>query len=287
MAGLREHGSVSTPTPATGRATRRAAGHAPLVPPQHGAWAFLGLPVVVGWAVAPWTPLLVPLAVAWIAAYPASYFVLAVVAEGSRRHPQPGRFVRPLVVWAVPALACGVATAWFRPWLVWVGLAYLAAFAVNLAYARRRADRALANDVVLVVECAAMVPVTWAVGAGDRGWVAPLPVPTTVWVLTVAVALLLAGSTVQVKSLIRERADPRYARSSRGLAATSVLLAVGLAVCWGLPAGWWLVLPFAYFAVRAFAVRADAGRRAPRPGLIGVVELGGFLLLALVAVLLA
>lgn len=252
-----------------------------LVPPQHGAWAFLGLPLVVGWTVATWTPLLPVLALAWVTAYPASYFALAIVADRSRRRPQPERFVRPLVVWSAPVVVGGIVLLWMRPWLVWVALAYLAAFAVNVAYARRRDDRALTNDVVFVVECAAMVAVTWAVSVGDNGWTPPSPVPTDVWILTLAVALLLAGSTMHVKSLIRERSDPRYARASRVVAIVSVALAAGLAVWWGLPSGWWLVLPFAYAAARSFVVR-DPGTR---PGMIGMVELVGFVLMAVAAVL--
>lgn len=266
-----------TTSPAPSSRTVRSA---PLVPPQHGAWAFLGLPLVVGWTVVSWTPLLVALAVAWVAAYPASYFLLASLAERSRRHPQPARFVRPLLVWSVPTVVAAATLVWFRPWLVWVGLAYLAAFAVNLAYARRRDERALSNDAVFMAECAAMVAVTWGVGVGDGGWAAPLPVPADVWVLTFSVALLLTGSTLHVKSLIRERADRRYARASRTFAVVSVPLAVGLAAWWGLPGGAWLLLPFAYFAVRAFAIR-----RPLRPGLIGVVELVGFVLLVVAALL--
>jgi hypothetical protein len=253
---------------------------ASLVPPQHGAWAFLGLPLAVGWSVAAWTPLLVPLAVAWVAAYPTSYFVLAVAAERGRRHPRPERFRRPLALWAAPTLLSLAVLVAFRPWLVWVGLAYLAAFAVNLAFATRRQDRALVNDAVFVAECATMVPVTWAVSVGAGGWAPPQPVPRSVWVLTAAVALVLVGSTLQVKSLIRERSDRRFAQASRIVAAASVPAAAALAVSWGLPSGLWLVLPFGYFAVRAFAIR-----RPPRPGAIGVVELGGFVLLAAAAFL--
>jgi hypothetical protein len=43
-----------------------------------------------------------------------------------------------------------------------------------------------------------------------------------------------------------------------------------------LPSGWWLVPPFVVLAVRAVAVP----RRAWRPGVIGMVELAAFVLVA-------
>jgi hypothetical protein len=253
------------------------------MPPQHGAWAFLALPIAVAVPVSPWTPLLLLLAVAWIAAYPASYFVLAVVRDGTSRHPAPARFARPLAIWWAAALLAGIPLLVARPWLLWVALAYGALFGVNIAFARRRDERALANDAVFVLECAAMVPVTWAVGAGSAG-LAPPPlasVPGHVWVLTVAVVLLLGGSTLHVKSLIRERADPRFARASRVLAFACLAGSLGLAAWWGLPSGLLLVAPFAWFAMRSVLL-ADPGTR---PGRIGLVELVGFVLLVVASTL--
>jgi hypothetical protein len=248
------------------------------VPPQHGAWAFLGLPLALGVVVAPWTPLVLPLAVAWVAAYPWSYAALGLV-----RARRPQRYRRPFVVWAVVVVAAAVPLVVARPWLVWAGLVYVALFAVNLGYASRNDERAVANDLVFVAECAAMVVVTWAVGAGARSWAPPAvaDVPARTWVLTVVCALVLAGSTLHVKSLIRERRDPRYAQASRVLAVACVPASVLLAWWWGLPSGLWLVLPFVAFAVRAYVV----GRRPLRPGVVGVVELVGFVLVVAAAVL--
>jgi hypothetical protein len=266
---------------AAGRAPARAAGatgrpsrkHVYL-PPQHGAWAFLGLPLALGALVAPGTPLLLVLALAWVAAYPLSYAALGLV-----RAKRPQRFRAPFALWLAVVLPAVVVLVVARPWLVWVGMAYLALFAVNLRYAQRNDERALGNDLVFVAECAAMVAVSWAVGAGERSW-SPPPldsVPHRVWVLTIVCALVLVGSTLHVKSLIRERRDPRFARLSKGVAVASVPGAAVLAGWWGWPAGAWLVVPFVALAVRAFLV----GRRPLRPGRIGVIELGCFLLVVL------
>jgi hypothetical protein len=248
------------------------------LPPQHGAWAFLGLPVFLGVLVAPWTPLLLVLTVAWVAAYPASYAALGLVRA---RHPQ--RYRRPLASWLVAVVPAVVALVAWRPWLVWVGLGYLVLFAVNLGYARRNDERAIGNDLVFVVECAAMVVVTWAVGAGERSWSPPRPgdVPGRVWVLTAICWLVMVGSTLHVKSLIRKRRDTRYGRASRAVAVGSVLASVVLADQWGWPGGAWLVLPFAVLAVRAHLV----GRRPVRPVALGMIELGGFTLIAIGGIL--
>jgi hypothetical protein len=254
----------------------------PLVPPQHGAWAFLGLPLVTALGVSPWTPVLVVLAVAWFAAYPVSYFLLALIRERASRRPDQQRLVRPLALWSLIALPALVVLVVARPWLLWVGLLLAVGFAVNIAYARRRDERALVNDAVFIAECTVMVPVTWAVAVGTRSWEPPSlsAAPADLWILTVAVALVLAGSTLHVKSLIRERADPRFARVSRTFALASAGASVALALLWGLPQGVFLIIPFGFLALRSVRMTGTS----PRPGRIGAIELTGFLLLAIPAV---
>jgi hypothetical protein len=244
------------------------------VPPQHGAWAFLGLPVLLALAVSPWTPLVLLLALAWVAAYPASYALL-----GLTRSRRPQRFRRMLAVWAVPLVPAALVLVVARPWLLWAGLAYVVLFAVNLVHARRNAERALLNDLVFVVECAAMVPLTWAVASGTPSWTPPAPVPEQVWVLAVLCALVLCGSTLHVKAHLRERRDPRYRRASRAVALGSLVAAVGLALRWGLPSGWWLLLPFVLLAVRAWLPPPA------RPARLGLLELVPFVAAVLAAVL--
>lgn len=248
------------------------------VPPQHGAWAFLALPLALGVSVTTWSPLLVALAVAWVAAYPMSY-----AAFGMARAKHTQRFRIPFVIWSAIVVPTTTILLYWRPWLLWIGVAYAGLLIVNLRYARRGNERALANDAVFVAECAGMVAVTWAVGAGDRSWIPPAlgEVPAHVWVIVAVCALVLLGSTLHVKSLIRERRDPRFAYASRVVAVVSVPVSVLLALWWGWPSGAWLVTPFIALAARSFVVP----RRALRPGAIGLIELGCFLLAAAAAIL--
>jgi uncharacterized membrane protein YfcA len=170
-----------------------------------------------------------------------------------------------------------------RPWLLWVGLVYVALFTANVAFARRHDERALLNDLVFIVECSAMVAITWAVGATGAS-LSPadaLPVPEHVWILTAVCALVLTGSTLHVKSRIRERNDPRFARASKAFALVSIPTSVAFAAAWGPPGGLWLVVPFLVLADRALRPATTD----QRPGTIGLIELAGFIITALTAAL--
>jgi hypothetical protein len=241
-----------------------------VVPDQHGAWAFLLLPVVLGVAAGGWVPAVVALVVAWVAAYPLTWALTGLLAA-----PRPERFRRALLVWSAVAVPAALLAAALRPWLLWVGAAYVALFLVNLWFARRRRERALTNDLVLVGECSAMVLVVVGVAAAD-GWSVPLESMTepSVLVLALACAVTLVGSTLHVKSLIRERRNPRYAIASRGYAVASVAVMAAAVVV--TEVGAVLVVPFVLLAARAFLVRDPR----MRPARIGLVELACLLVLA-------
>lgn len=249
-----------------------------LVPPQHGAWGFLALPLALGvCAASGWTGALAPVMVAWVAAYPFSWAVTCLVTM-----PRPERYRDAAALWGAAAILPGVAALVLCPWLVWVLVAYAALFGVNLAFARARSERALANDLVLVAECSMMVPVVAGVATGAGGLLPPWPAMTSAWVLalTAVCALTLVGSTLHVKSLIRERRDRRYARASQAVALVSVPAVYAVVRPADPLLAWWMTVPFVFFAVRSL-------RRDPtwRPSRIGLVELAGLVLVALAAAL--
>lgn len=260
------------PTRTQHRATAaRRPRRAPVVPPQHGAWGFLALPLLLGVAAAGWSPWVLVLAAAWVAAYPCSWAVTGLLT--ARR---PERFRRAALVWTPPCVVAGaslLATHW---WLVWVLLAYLALFAVNLQQARRRRERSIGNDLVLVVECVLLVPVVAGVVAGASGLRLPTAAMTAPSVLLamLVTALALVGSTLHVKSLIRERANPAYTTASRLVAVVSPLVVV--AACVAADASWWLAVPFVLLAGRAIWWHDPTWR----PARIGLVELAGLILVA-------
>jgi hypothetical protein len=247
-----------------------------VVPDQHGAWGFLVLPVALGaTASGSWSWAVLPVSLTWIALYPLSWAVSGRLTAPHRAE----RFDRALRWWACIAAPLMVGAVVLRPWLLWVGAAYLLPFAANLAFARARRERDLANDLVLVTECAAAAAVTAGVAAGTDGWSLPWTAMTTAQVgLAVLVCVLvLVGSTLHVKSLIRQRQDPRYALASRLFASVSV--PVVLTAAWTSDASLWLGVPFVLLALRALFLRKPAWR----PARLGMVELAGFILVAATA----
>lgn len=244
------------------------------MPPQHGAWAFLGLPIVLGLTVAGISTTGLLLSVGFVVAYPASYFTIAYL-----RYPRRERFAKGLAIWLIPGAVIAALALWQRPWLLWVGLAYLIAFSVNLAFAKARDERNLVNDAVFIAECVAITPILWAASASDRGWAPPslAQAPASLWVLTAFAALALISSTLHVRSLIRERRNAGFARISQAFAALSLVAAVALAWPGGTGPVVSTALAFGFLLGRSLTMHA----RQFKPGVIGMIELVGFILVAL------
>lgn len=238
----------------------------PAIPPQHGAWAFLVVPVLCGFAVAGsslsgWLFL-----AAWVCAYPLGYYLGRAVTARVRRGSW-SRLARRerahAVPWAVLATALGLPLVLTRPWLLAAAALLAVLWALGLAVASRRGERSLANDLVLVAQAAVALPLAVAVVAGPTEATGVLAGPTMQ--ATAIVAAYLAGSVLHVKSLLREAGNAAFHRVNVGWHA---VLTLGAAVA----SPWWLVA-----FVPALA-RAALLRPGMRPGAIGGVE-------ALVAVL--
>ncbi|UKD57361.1 hypothetical protein L3Q65_11745 [Amycolatopsis sp. FU40] len=86
-------------------------------------------------------------------------------------------------------------------------------------------------------------------------------------------AVALVGSTLQVKSLIRERANPAYTVAARAFSLAAAFVAAGLAVAAG---WWWPAVAFVLLSARSLW-RHDPSRR---PSRIGLVELAGLVSVA-------
>ncbi|MFI7517218.1 YwiC-like family protein [Micromonospora echinofusca] len=252
-------GPAGRPTAgATGRAPGR--GRSPgWMPPQHGAWAMLLLPVLAALTVTGPHPLHLPLLGAALAAYPLSYFGLQAIKTGRFRRvrPQLVGYGLATVALAAPVLVARPATLAYAP-------LYAALAAVNAGHARRRRDRAFVNDLAFVLQCGLLGLVV--------ATVAEVPWTRVVGVTVVALGYLV-GTVLYVKTMIRERDSVRYRWASWAYHAVAALAAV-----------LWASVPVAVvFALLLARAVLLAGRRVA-PVRVGLVETAcALLVLAAVA----
>jgi YwiC-like protein len=217
------------------------------LPPQHGAWAMLLVPYLAGVVVAGFRWPDLPLLGAWLAGYLLSYFVLQAVK--TRR---PARFRAPLIRYAPITAVLGVVVLATCPRvLVWAP-AYAVLFAVNVWFATRRDERALANDLASVVQSCLMVFVAATVAGRP---------PQSVVVPFVLVLLYFTGTVLYVKTMIRERDSLPYRRASIAYHAAALIAA---AFTGALPA-----VVFALLLARAAALPG----RALTPKRVGLIEI--------------
>ncbi len=244
-----------TATPAPPRRRRRAAGW---IPNQHGAWAMLASPLLLGALAAGMSWIHLALAVLWVAGYFA-FFATSVWLKSGRKP----RFARPMQVYAALAAALGLAVAVLAPTLMrWAPL-FLLPFGVGLWAAAARRERDLLAGLTTVVGSALMTVVAYDAGGGTdlrRAW----------W-LAAGQFLYFAGTVCYVKSMIRERANPRFRWISVGWHALATLFV--------LPASPWLAAVFALLTGRAWLVP----RLGWTPKQIGIAEIASTTLVALVS----
>lgn len=226
------------------------------MPHQHGAWAMLAVPFLLGVAASAPGPWQIVLAAASVLGYLASATGQAWL-RARRRDP----FTVPLAVYGAVFGVLGLVLAVAFPALL-AGLVVLVpTTALIVAGAKPGTRRDLANSLAQAVQALVLVPAAaWVSGAFD---------PTATVIATAVGAAYLLGTVIVVRSVLRER-------NSVGFAAFSVAFHAVLIVPAALLGPEWALLATA-LAVRAaalpMAARRMAGTARPlRPVHVGAVE---------------
>lgn len=188
-----------------------------------------------------------PLALAWVAGYLASYF--ATLGLKSRRW---SRYRPQLTVYGSLAASSGALAVVLAPRVLLAAPVLLAGALVMALAARRRRDRGLVAGLAAVVQASAMALVVPVAAGRDLG---------TGWREAAVCLLYFTGSVLFVKTMIRERNSSGYRRASAAYHFAAVPVAFAL--------GPWLALPFAALLARAVLLPG----RAVRVVVVGVVEL--------------
>ena len=213
---LRTRNGGSRPSPYSGGVTstesrarsRRGPGW---VPNQHGAWAMLASPLLVGVIAsgAAWVQL--PLALFWFAGYFA--FFASSLWLKARRRP---RWFPPVRTYAALSALLGAVVVVMEPGLVRWGPLFVLPLGVGLVAAAQRRDRALLAGLATTAGSALMTVVAYDAGPGsDLG---------RAWQLALVQLLYFAGTVFYVKTVIRERDNPRFRWLSAGYHVVALLV---------------------------------------------------------------
>lgn len=239
-------------------APRPVAGHRLWIPRQHGAWAMLLLPVMLGVAASSPGPWQLAVGGAALAAYLAS-----ATAQTWSRSRRPPEYRLPIAVYGSVAAVLAVLLLVRFPELALAGLVVVPTGIVVFRGAQPGTRRDLANSLLQVVQSLVLVPVTaWVSGDWDLA---------RVIAYTGVAAGYQLGVVLVVRSVLRERGNEGFARLSAG---SHLALVVAAAVL--------LPLPYAVLAAgltaRAVALpiaqaRMAGGPRPLRPVHVGVVEI--------------
>jgi hypothetical protein len=269
-------GAGASPRPAA-TACRRRRGPG-WVPREHGAWAMLVVPVVVGGVVGgvAWRQAL--LLAAWLVAYFA-FHATGLWLRASRRP----RYLPPVRAYGIATAVLGGALVVSAPALLRWAPVYAVLLAVSLACSVRRADRSWLNDAVTVLAAALMTVV--AAGLGAHGDPAATAGPTgtlvppgagdgAAWAVAGVLGAYFLGTVPYVKTLVRERGDAAVLAVSEGYHWLLVVLAVTLALVGALRPAAGVALVVAALGLLLRALLVPRRRPWPSPRSVGFGEVG-------------
>ena len=257
----------------THRPHPRAKRHAGWVPNQHGAWAMLVVPFLLGTFLRlidgrpGW--FLVPLFACWMVGYFAFHAASGWLKAPPRR--KPG-WVKPLVTYAAISGVAGIVALLIGGWQIalWA-TAFVPLMAPALWLAAQRNERATIGGALTIAAASLMIPIARYPDPADA--FAPAAGPT--WLLTLLVFAYFFGTVLYVKTNIRERGSrPWLAASVTYHAAWTV---AALALAWADLIRWWWTPFFAITTIRAAVI---PGRRWSAKH-IGLLEVGISTLLVL------
>ncbi|WP_078548147.1 YwiC-like family protein [Litchfieldia alkalitelluris] len=184
-----------------------------LLPKQHGAWAMLVIPFLLGIFLGSPTWLHIPLFIGWLFLYLATYPLLMVIKNKNRE-----LHVKWTVIYLVPVVFSLVIVVISNVHFIFFGLIMLPFFLVNIYYAKRKNERALINDFSAIIAFSIGGLASYYAGVGVIDQIALM-------IFTLS-SLFFIGSTFFVKTMIREKKNVTYKWISWGYHAGLVMLLI-------------------------------------------------------------
>lgn len=169
-----------------------------VIPHEHGGWAMVSVPFLIGMIAGSPRWMHVLLFLAWLLLYLSSYPFLQAV----KRKTDKGYWIRWGSIYSAIALICLILPLIEEPSLFYMGIPFLILLLVNVWHVKQKSERALVNDLCAILNFSLGGGAAYVFGEGVWRW------ETTV---VVALPFLyFAGTAVFVKSIFREKNNKRW-----------------------------------------------------------------------------
>ncbi|MDO4792390.1 MAG: YwiC-like family protein [Buchananella hordeovulneris] len=191
---------------------RRKRGAKAWIPDQHGAWAMLILPPLLGAFTAGFNWHHLPFLLAWWG----GYFLYQAWAKWVKvRGPRKAEYRAPLAVYGAVTGVGAVVSVATAPALLWWGAALAPLIAVAAVEVLRHNERSLLSGISTVLAAGLTLPIAVSLGPNKPHFSTPLGTPgagmsDAAWIGTAILTAYFLGTVLHVKALIRERNSTAY-----------------------------------------------------------------------------
>ncbi|WP_020062622.1 YwiC-like family protein [Bacillus sp. 123MFChir2] len=189
-----------------------------IIPKQHGAWGMLLIPFVLGVLIGKGAWYHIPLFVAWLFVYLATYPLLMYVKQPRKKY-----YLHSFFLYFGVACVCAIIALIYEWRIVFFSIIMLPCFFVNIYFSRQKNERALLNDM-----CAILL---FCIGGIISYYFTMKTVDEKIWIVATISFLYFMGSTFYVKTMIREKKNPTYRFVSWGYHSLLVI-ATFIAIPW-------------------------------------------------------
>ena len=262
---------------------------------QHGAWAMMLVPILVGSILGGFTWPQALLTFAWLAAF---FFFSALglwikVGASARKRfggkpldpkrkaavaRRQARYRSALITYASLAAVGALGLVLIKPDLVVWAPALAVCFGVAVWEMWRDADRSFLARASAVMASQLLTPIAFSLGSNPHDW-------ARMWLATAVLTLYFVGTIPYVKTLIRERGSRAWIRGS--IAYHGAVLTVAVVIASVGMLSWWIVALWVLLLVRSVAFPAWSNKlgKPLRPAIVGFTEFAVSTAVVLVLVL--
>lgn len=230
------------------------------IPREHGAWAMLIVPYIIGMFASKATVSHLLFFIGVLAFYFSSGPLLAWIRQPKlRKEASPAFFIYITIglVFTIPFL-------FLMPKLILIGIGVVPFFLLNLLFAKLKKERLFINDLFAIVALSFLVLIAYFIGNGE--------INNRSLLLQFINIIFFTASVFHVKTLIREKGNILFLKVSNVYHAFTI----GLFAFIGLPM---IALIFLFTSVKAWFMPKT---RRYKPLQIGLIEIANSLLFVIV-----